>query len=62
MAGPRVNYEPSDCPHCGARANTIQEEIEHMQERHPDIIEERLTTAGFRRRGDEWIDTRASDD
>lgn len=34
------------CPYCGAEAETVAEEIAHMQEAHPDIIEARLREAG----------------
>lgn len=36
-------------------------EKDHMESAHPEVIEKRLTDAGFVRKGDEWIDTRASD-
>lgn len=40
-------YQPSICPFCGARAYSPQEEVAHMSERHPDIVHNRLTQAGF---------------
>jgi hypothetical protein len=36
----------STCPHCGAAAADITEEIAHMRERHPDVINERLAAVG----------------
>lgn len=35
------------CPYCGAEAATVQEEIEHMNGVHPQIVTERLREAGF---------------
>lgn len=57
------------CPYCehefNAKGMTPFEiglaEKDHMEAAHPEIIEERLTSAGFVKQGDEWVDTRASD-
>lgn len=31
-----------DCPYCGHRVYSTQAEIDHMNEKHPEIIEKRL--------------------
>lgn len=52
----------SACPVCGALARTAREEIAHMEAEHRDVIDERLRQAGFRKVGEEWVDTLAGDD
>lgn len=37
----------SDCPYCGAHADTVPEEIAHMEAQHPDVIRRRLEGAGL---------------
>jgi hypothetical protein len=55
--------EKSKCPGCDLELPTDDAEgqIAHMQARHPEIIEERMTRAGFMRepRTGQWIDTLA---
>lgn len=50
---------PNPCPYCTYRANTVRDEIRHMESAHPDVIDERLTRAGFVRIDDRWVDTLA---
>jgi hypothetical protein len=53
------------CPYCAFVVpddvddrDVGQAELEHMNEAHADVIEERLLSAGFRRDQDgEWVDT-----
>jgi hypothetical protein len=33
---------PRECPYCGRRVYSTQAEIDHMNEKHPDVIAERL--------------------
>jgi hypothetical protein len=35
-------WDARDCPYCGNRVYSTQAEIAHMNEKHPDIIRERL--------------------
>jgi hypothetical protein len=35
------------CPYCAFRANTVAEEVEHMNAAHPEVIERRLQSAGL---------------
>lgn len=35
------------CPYCGEFAATVQEEVAHMEFRHPDVIAQRLLAAGL---------------
>lgn len=52
------------CPYCGQPMpdDTVGTEVRHMTEQHPDIVEARLTKAGFVRIDGELVDTLASDD
>lgn len=50
------------CPGCGLRlsGHDLDAQTRHMQEKHPEIIERRLTDAGFVRGEDgRWVDTMA---
>lgn len=47
------------CPVCGRGAESTLKEIEHMEREHPDVIQQRLTDAGFIVRDGEIIDTLA---
>jgi hypothetical protein len=38
---------PDKCPYCDFEANDVQEEIDHMNAKHPEIIRERLEKAGM---------------
>jgi hypothetical protein len=50
-----------DCPYCGwDRAQNAEQEIAHMQRAHPEIVAERLRTAGIHER--EVIDLRHGPD
>jgi hypothetical protein len=35
------------CPYCGFEAETVQDEVAHMSERHHDIVHDRLREAGY---------------
>lgn len=52
------------CLVCGAIAESMLEEIEHMQSKHPEVVDARLREAGFEKHPitGEWVDTQASDD
>jgi hypothetical protein len=52
------------CKHCGFKADSLVEEVEHMSEAHPEIIEERMIKAGFVRdpQTGEWIDRLSADE
>lgn len=62
-----TDYEPR-CPYClfeispelvGDPYARSHAEVAHMNEAHPDVVERRLTAAGFRRGADgDWIDTK----
>lgn len=39
---PNENGEARICPYCGHRVYSTQAEVNHMNEKHPDVIEERL--------------------
>ena len=38
-------YKPSKCPNCGAVAYSLEEEMSHMEVRHPEIVAARLAAA-----------------
>jgi hypothetical protein len=57
------------CPYCdfeiigGNRQFAARLEVIHMNQKHPEIVEQRLTDAGFVKDADgNWVDTRAADD
>jgi hypothetical protein len=51
------------CPFCAAVVHGTREEIAHMESEHPEIVEQRLTDAGFvKDENGKWIDTLAADD
>jgi hypothetical protein len=49
------------CPECGHELPEDDSEGQkrHMEARHPEVIEERLTKAGFRLVDGKWVDTLA---
>lgn len=54
----------SICPICSEPAWTARQEIEHMEAKHPEVIEQRMKEAGFFRHPitHEWVDGRGTDD
>lgn len=46
----------SVCPECDEVAADMHAEVQHMTERHPEIIERRMVAAGFRREPGTWVD------
>lgn len=38
---------PESCPYCGYEAQSIPDEVEHMQLAHRDVIAERLRDTGY---------------
>lgn len=54
---PYLTAPPKSCEICGFVANSAEEEMAHMNAAHPEVIEQRMRDAGFRRGPDgEWID------
>ena len=52
------------CPGCDTLlpAEDLRTQGEHLQANHPEIIEQRMLDAGFRRgRNGDWIDDRVDD-
>jgi hypothetical protein len=51
--------EPRTCPYCEAVVLNTNEEVEHMNKHHPEVIAQRLSEAGFHQNPvtGEWIDT-----
>lgn len=47
------------CPYCGQVVENTHDEVAHMNDRHPDVVAERLRNAGFREVDGEWVDTMA---
>jgi hypothetical protein len=46
------------CPYCGTEANTPQEEVQHMEDCHPEIVEQRLRDAGMHTEADKFLEER----
>jgi len=38
---------PQKCPYCDFLAVTIRAQVEHMDDKHPEIVHERLRRAGL---------------
>lgn len=57
-------HDTIQCPGCDLKLpeDDVRAQQEHMEREHPEIIAERLVSAGFRQEGGEWIDTLATDD
>lgn len=53
----------AECPYCEFEAADVQEEVAHMNNAHPEIVEQRLEAAGFVPDGSGgWIDPLAAND
>lgn len=52
------------CPGCDVMLpeNEPWAQKKHMEERHPEIIADRMVNAGFRQEDGKWVDTLSSDD
>jgi hypothetical protein len=37
----------SDCPYCGTTADTVEQEVAHMNAQHPEVVVRRLVRAGM---------------
>lgn len=51
------------CPECGFDVddNNPYAEINHMEDRHPEVIARRMLAAGFELRNGKWINPLASE-
>lgn len=59
------DYEGGACPYCGAVVEDTIAEVAHMNDAHPEVIEERMLAAGFQRLHEPdgpWIDQLQSDE
>lgn len=58
------NSETIRCPGCDLELpeDDVRAQKAHLESRHPEIIAERLESAGFRQEGGEWVDTLSSDE
>lgn len=52
------------CPGCDLELpeDDVRAQVRHMQQKHPEIGDERRLAAGFRLVDGKWVDTLASDD